>query len=187
MPHPRTFDTLDLGAGGMIKQNIYLDSKPLTYYNIKNPIKIKLEMVNAVGWSQIKVKTYSTQVSFASYLRAGYPWFDLYDADKKALTGNTNSLFNKVDSTSNFNKELVDDEECCICFNNIANMKYNPCNHCICTDCLTKLKKKGNIHCHLCRGKVDTNDITVYSGTFSLDDDSKFSIEECNVVKIYVN
>jgi hypothetical protein len=183
---------MGVGAGGLIKQKIYLDDSQLSTYNMNSRQSAKIQMVNALIYGKLVGKKFDTTVSFASYIKYGYPWFDLYDEDEKSIEGcdNTTSMFKKIESISKFSDILVKgEEECCICLDNMANMIMDPCGHQMCTECFNEIKNEHkNMQCHLCRAFVNTRNIIVFSGIFSHDNnkDTFITILKGDVIKIHL-
>lgn len=50
------------------------------------------------------------------------------------------------------------DEECAICFDNLATNIAHPCGHAACSSCWKRLTKSGKIHCPHCRTEVEYTD-----------------------------
>lgn len=159
-PDPRK--QMSLAAGGLIVQKIYVDEHKLDDWNMNSYEKCKINIVNSI---QRKHKMPPTPISADTYIKHGYPWYELYDEDAESIANVKNSLFNKILSLDKI-KEENPETECCICMSNYANIKYNTCNHTMCSECLTSIIKNQDdkLSCHICRGDVANDNITITSG-----------------------
>jgi hypothetical protein len=76
---------MGLGAGGMMRQEIYDDERPLTDYAAQES-RVFVHLCSASQWRAITGEEPPvTPVSARVYTEAGLPWFDYYDADAADL------------------------------------------------------------------------------------------------------
>jgi hypothetical protein len=174
---------MSIAAGGLISQKIYIDTKKLEEYNTENYESCKLNLVNAYLYNKLTgFPLQPTPISVQTYMNYGYPWYELYDLDKKAVAENDTSMFKMIESVSKFEDE---EEDCCICEEIVANIEFEPCGHKICSECVTKMTKVSEIfektsgkvlekidktslfQCHLCRGEIKSDQVKITSGVVS--------------------
>ena len=79
---------MGLAPGGRMRQEIYEDPFSIHDWDTEHGSRCFVHLVNSVGWQQITgTKPPSKPPTAQQYTQAGYPWFDYYDADAKALEG----------------------------------------------------------------------------------------------------
>lgn len=77
---------MGLGAGGMLRQEIYDDERPVTDYQLQPAGRVFVQLCSASQWRAITGEEPPvTPVSARAYTEAGLPWFDYYDADAADL------------------------------------------------------------------------------------------------------
>jgi hypothetical protein len=77
---------MGLGAGGRMRQEIYVDDRPLRDYDPRRSWRMFVHLCSAQQWTAITGEAPPrTPVDREEYVRAGLPWFDYYDADNKDL------------------------------------------------------------------------------------------------------
>ena len=77
---------MGLGAGGMLRQEIYDDERPVTDYQLQPAGRVFVHLCSASQWRSITGEEPPvTPVSARAYTEAGLPWFDYYDADAADL------------------------------------------------------------------------------------------------------
>lgn len=86
MPMPAPMGGLGLGAGGRMRQEVYVDDRPLSDYDENGTLRVFVHLCSAEQWAAITGEVPPpTPVDRDAYVRAGLPWFDYYDADAKDL------------------------------------------------------------------------------------------------------
>jgi hypothetical protein len=79
---------MGLSAGGRMRQEIYDDPQRFGDWDIAHRARCFVHLANALVWRAITGEAPPTvPPTAAEYTRAGLPWFDYYDADRKALEG----------------------------------------------------------------------------------------------------
>lgn len=74
---------MGLGAGGMMRQEIYADDRALDDYDEDRDWRVFIHLCSAAQWTAITGETApATPVDRETYVDAGLPWFDYYDADR---------------------------------------------------------------------------------------------------------
>jgi hypothetical protein len=157
---------LGLSVGGLIKQKIYRDTTNLADYDMYNIETFTLKIYNS---QQLTTGLPYTPISMNTYVKYGFPWFDIYDEKMPAINNipeNTPSNIEPVEQD-----DLVGESKVCImCKTKYVNVEYTPCGHKICSDCFVEQSNKGTyLQCHLCNDDVITsqvkllNDIIDYS------------------------
>jgi len=77
---------MGLGAGGRMRQEVYVDDRPLVDYDESGARRVFVHLCSAAQWAAITGEVPPpTPVDRDAYVRAGLPWFDYYDADAKDL------------------------------------------------------------------------------------------------------
>jgi len=77
---------MGLGAGGRMRQEVYADDRPLADYDESGARRVFVHLCSAAQWTAITGEVPPpTPVDRDAYVRAGLPWFDLYDADARDL------------------------------------------------------------------------------------------------------
>lgn len=83
-------DALDMGLapGGTMKQAIYRDEFELSDWATSRSSRVFVHLANSVAWLQVTGERPPTRPpTAADYTKAGLPWFDYYDADRRAIEG----------------------------------------------------------------------------------------------------
>lgn len=74
---------MGLAAGGRMRQKIYPDEYGLDTWDTETSGKVEVHIVNSRTFRQITGRRPPrTPISTHDYMRAGLPWFELYDEDK---------------------------------------------------------------------------------------------------------
>ncbi len=82
---------MGLAPGGRMKQEIYEDPHGLEVWDQRNARRCFVTIANSTVWKSITGERPPTEPpSAADYAKSGLPWFDYYDADRKALEGTEN-------------------------------------------------------------------------------------------------
>jgi hypothetical protein len=81
---------LDMGLapGGRMTQHVYEDEHDFTDWDLRHRSRCFVHLLSAPAWSGVTGERPPTEPPTPEhYRRAGIPWFDYYDADRKALEG----------------------------------------------------------------------------------------------------
>jgi hypothetical protein len=81
---------LDMGLapGGRMRQEIYADPYSIHDWDTEHSSRCFIHLVNSATWQAVTGQRPPSQPPTAKqYTQAGYPWFDYYDAELKALDG----------------------------------------------------------------------------------------------------
>jgi hypothetical protein len=85
-PLPAPSASMGLGAGGRMRQEVYVDDRPLADYDESGARRVFVHLCSAAQWTAITGEVPPpTPVDRDAYVRAGLPWFDFYDADARDL------------------------------------------------------------------------------------------------------
>ena len=77
---------MGLGAGGRMRQEVYVDDRPLADYDENGALRVFVHLCSAAQWAAITGEVPPpTPVDRDAYVHAGLPWFDYYDADARDL------------------------------------------------------------------------------------------------------
>ncbi len=96
---------IGLGMGGSMRQKIYEDAYGLDAWDIENRQRCFVMLANAQQWMSLTGEEPPLRpISADQYSKAGLPWFDYFDADKKAIDGA--KALGKIKSV----KELAEDK-----------------------------------------------------------------------------
>ena len=93
--------SMGLAPGGRMRQEIYNDPFSIHDWDTEHGSRCFIHVVNSAAWQAITgQRPPSPPPTAAQYTKAGYPWFDYYDAEAKAVTGSkilaaVKSVFNK--------------------------------------------------------------------------------------------
>jgi hypothetical protein len=80
--------SMGLAPGGRMRQEIYEDPYTIHDWDTENTSRCFIHIVNSATWHAITSERPPTKPPTAKdYTKAGYPWFDYYDAEQKALNG----------------------------------------------------------------------------------------------------
>lgn len=81
---------MGLAPGGRMRQEIYKDPFSIHDWDMEHGSRCFVHLVNAVTWHAITgQRPPSKPVTAEQYTKAGFPWFDYYDADLQALNGSS--------------------------------------------------------------------------------------------------
>jgi hypothetical protein len=79
---------MGLGMGGSMRQEIYDDENGLDAWDLENRQRCFVMLANAQQWMSITGEEPPlSPISAEQYSKAGLPWFDYFDGDKKAIEG----------------------------------------------------------------------------------------------------
>jgi len=79
---------MGLGMGGSMRQEIYDDEYGLDTWDLDNSQRCFIMLTNAEQWMAITGEEPPlSPISAEDYSKAGLPWFDYYDGDRKAIEG----------------------------------------------------------------------------------------------------
>ena len=83
---PGAVPSMGLGAGGQMRQEVYVDDRPLADYDQTGALRVFVHLCSAAQWTAITGEVPpSTPVDRDAYVRADLPWFDFYDTDARDL------------------------------------------------------------------------------------------------------
>jgi hypothetical protein len=86
---PAPYD-MGLGAGGQMRQEIYEDEHPFEEWETGQRGRVFVHLANSLVWRDVTGEAPPAAVATAEqYTRAGLPWFEYYDADRRALEGSS--------------------------------------------------------------------------------------------------
>lgn len=78
--------SMGLGAGGRMRQEVYVDDRPLADYDESGALRVFVHLCSAAQWTAITGEVPPpTPVDRDAYVAAGLPWFDYFDADANDL------------------------------------------------------------------------------------------------------
>lgn len=79
---------MGLAPGGRMRQEIYADPYSIHDWDTEHASRCFIHLVNSAAWQAVTGQKPPSQPPTArQYTKAGYPWFDYYDAELKALDG----------------------------------------------------------------------------------------------------
>jgi hypothetical protein len=79
---------MGLAAGGQMRQEIYKDPYSIHDWDTEKGSRCFIHIVNSKTWMELTgERPPSEPITAESYARFGYPWFDYYDAELKAVQG----------------------------------------------------------------------------------------------------
>jgi hypothetical protein len=79
---------MSLGAGGQMRQDIYVDERDFSDWDLAQRGRCFVHLTNSLLWRSITgSEPPATPVTAEEYTRAGLPWFEYYAADATALSG----------------------------------------------------------------------------------------------------
>lgn len=85
-PLPAPPASMGLGAGGRMRQEVYVDDRALADYDENGARRVFVHLCSAEQWTAITGELPpSTPVDRDAYVNAGLPWFDYYNADAQDL------------------------------------------------------------------------------------------------------
>ena len=83
---PAPSASMGLGAGGRMRQEVYVDDRALADYDENGARRVFVHLCSAEQWTAITGELPpSTPVDRDAYVNAGLPWFDYYNADAQDL------------------------------------------------------------------------------------------------------
>lgn len=98
---------MGMGAGGMMKQDIYEDEYGIDAWDMENPLRVFIHLANSEQYKEVTGKNPpTTPPSADTYRQYSYPWFDYY-ADGAVLAGS--DILAKVDSIASM--QVKNDEQ----------------------------------------------------------------------------
>lgn len=81
---------MGLAPGGRMRQEIYEDPFSIHDWDTEHRSRCFIHLVNSITWKAITGENPPTRPPTSrDYTKAGYPWFDYYDAEQKALNGSS--------------------------------------------------------------------------------------------------
>lgn len=81
-------DSMGLGAGGKMKQEIYPDQYGIETWETETSGRVFVHIANSMVWRDITgEEPPPTPISSSLYTEYGFPWFDLYDEGKGDISG----------------------------------------------------------------------------------------------------
>ena len=79
---------MGLGMGGSMRQEVYADHYGPDAWDLEKSQRCFVTLANAEQWMAVTGEEPPLSVmSAADYTKAGLPWFDYYDGDRKAIDG----------------------------------------------------------------------------------------------------
>ena len=103
-PAFRRAPAMGLAAGGRMKQKIYPDPHGIDTWDETNYGRVYVHIVNSMDFREITgLEPPPTPISARMYAEHGYPWFDLYDEDKRDVKAP--QKLKKVKSVKEMDKE----------------------------------------------------------------------------------
>lgn len=80
--------SMGLAPGGRMRQEIYADPYSIHDWDTEHTSRCFVHLVNSATWQAVTgQRPPSEPLTASQYTEAGYPWFDYYDAEMKALEG----------------------------------------------------------------------------------------------------
>jgi hypothetical protein len=81
-------ESMGLAPGGRMRQEIYADPYSIHEWETEHASRCFVHIVNSATWQAITGQRPPSQPPTArTYTKAGFPWFDYYDSELKALEG----------------------------------------------------------------------------------------------------
>jgi hypothetical protein len=81
---------MGLAPGGRMRQEIYDDPCSIHDWDTEHRSRCFIHLVNSLTWKAITSENPPTKPPTAKdYTKAGYPWFDYYDAEQRAVNGSS--------------------------------------------------------------------------------------------------
>eukprot|EP01080_Neovahlkampfia_damariscottae_P000860 gene860-9109_t len=118
---------MGLSAGGKMKQKIYKDKRVLKFWNEDKTGRVFVHIVNSSMYQKITGKEPpKTIISSKTYTDYGYPWYDIWDENKKSIK--PSNILSQVKSVKEIDQEKYswpqqDDES--VFINNVYPTKKN--------------------------------------------------------------
>jgi hypothetical protein len=79
---------MGLAPGGMMRQEIYEDRRPLDHYDLQHGSRCFVHLANSLVWRSITGEAPPTRpFTLQDYARAGIPWFEYYADGETAVPG----------------------------------------------------------------------------------------------------
>jgi hypothetical protein len=135
---------LGIAPGGSINQKIVRDVLPIKFYD-QSPggvSRLYINIFNSSMCGDIGLPVPETPVGPESYLKAGLPWFDLYEEHVPAVKLPEDSALKNLKSVNELEKEKRAKGDstaqipCGYCTHQLATVELVPCSHFFCDDCL---------------------------------------------------
>jgi len=169
---PRLYSDMGVSAGGLINQKIYLENSDIEY-NIDDYEKHTITIVNSTQYPR---QMPSTPISAETYIKCGFPWYELYD--EKPTIPQTHTSLDNIKSID----QIQNNCEYCVCMKNYVNIQFKTCSHKICQTCFQQLLNNITIKCLKC--SVLINDITILHDLKSLLQPDKSYADPKNIITI---
>ena len=108
-----------------MRQEIYEDPFSIHDWDTEHGSRCFIHLVNAATWHAITGQTPpSKPLTAAQYTKAGFPWFDYYDSDLKAVEGSKSLVSLKtVKETAAEKRALPLTDNQSVAIDNIANLR----------------------------------------------------------------
>lgn len=115
---------MGLAPGGRMRQEIYKDRFSIHDWDTEHSSRCFIHLVNSLAWHKITgQKPPSPPPTASQYTRAGYPWFDYYDDELKALEGAMSlSCLKTVKEISDQNRAALPDNQT-VSVTNLINLR----------------------------------------------------------------
>jgi hypothetical protein len=116
---------MGLAPGGRMRQEIYEDPYSIHDWDTEHSSRCFIHLVNSATWRAITGQAPPSNPPTAKqYTKAGYPWFDYYDAEAKALQGSTTLAFLKtVKQKAEEKRTTVLPENDSVAVTNVVNLR----------------------------------------------------------------
>lgn len=77
---------MGLGAGGQISQKLYPDRHGIDTWDPERTATVRIRLLNSERWTELTgLPVPPTPVTPELYTQYGFPWFELYDADREDI------------------------------------------------------------------------------------------------------
>ncbi|MEW6304838.1 MAG: hypothetical protein AB1705_15290 [Verrucomicrobiota bacterium] len=115
---------MGLAPGGRMRQGIYDDPYSIHDWDTEHSSRCFIHLVNSAAWKAIAgTRPPSKPPTASQYTNAGYPWFDYYDAEQKAVGGS--KILDALKSVAEMGKQkgapLPDNES--VAITNLVNLR----------------------------------------------------------------
>jgi hypothetical protein len=116
---------MGLAPGGRMRQEIYEDPYSIHDWDTEHTSRCFIHLVNSAAWQKITGQRPPSQPPTAQrYTAAGFPWFDYYDAELKALDGSpTLARLKSVKEMSEQNKAAPLPDNASVSVTHILNLR----------------------------------------------------------------
>ncbi len=147
---------LGIAPGGTIAQKIVRDTLPTTAYDQILTSRVHVSIFNSAMSRTIGLPLPTSPVSVHTYIRAGLPWFDLYEENIPAVQLPTAGPLQQLKSVAEKEAEKRDSrghsgqqEDCGYCTHQMATIALEPCNHFFCDGCSAGLSACPTCSCRV--------------------------------------